>query len=44
MSKIENNEDKKSINHDKSAFVIAYLAVAISGYIMGLLSGWVIWS
>jgi len=28
---------------DKSAFVIAYFAVAISGMIMGLFIGWMIW-
>ncbi len=28
---------------DKSAFAIAYMAVAISGGIMGLLLGWIIW-
>jgi hypothetical protein len=28
---------------DKSAFVIAYAIVAISGGIMGLFIGWIIW-
>ena len=31
-------------NQDNSAFVIAYAAVAASGYVMGLLSGWLVWS
>ena len=28
---------------DKSAFIIAYMAVAMSGAFMGLFLGWIIW-
>ena len=28
---------------NNSAFIIAYTAVAASGYVMGLLTGWVVW-
>jgi len=30
-------------NPDKSAFVIAYCAVADSGYLMDMLTGWMVW-
>jgi hypothetical protein len=28
---------------NKSAFVIAYAACAFSGFLMGILAGWLIW-
>ena len=34
---------KEEFMEDKSGFVIVYMAVAISGGIMGLFLGWIIW-
>lgn len=31
------------MDENKSAFVIAYSAVALSGCLMGLFLGWIIW-
>lgn len=29
---------------DRSAFIIAYMACALSGALMGLFLGWIIWA
>ncbi len=31
------------MDDDKSAFVIAYLLTGGSGFVMGLLTGWLVW-
>jgi hypothetical protein len=31
------------MEEDKSAFLIAYIATSISGFIAGLAAGWLIW-
>jgi hypothetical protein len=32
-----------SHDDDKSAYVIAYLGTAFSGFLMGILLGWLMW-
>jgi hypothetical protein len=33
----------EDIREGRSGFIIVYAAVALSGFLMGLLAGWLIW-